>query len=72
MILKQMAKKAKKMDDILRDALYDCEYYGDWCIDFPDGAEEEDLERLFKDDEDLYDELFTKFMRLVGIEFKRY
>ena len=72
MTFRQMARRAKKMDDILRDLIDDEEYYNDWCIDFPNGAEEEDLEGLFFDDEDLYDELFTKFMHLLKYQFKRY
>lgn len=72
MTLKEMARKAKKMDNILRDLLDDEEFYGDWCLDFPDEADEEQLEWLLKDDEELYDDLFKKFMNLVKIEFKRY
>lgn len=72
MTLKEMARKAKKMDDILRDLLDDEEFYGDWCLDFPDEADEEELEFLMEDDEEFYDDLFKKFMSLIKIEFKRY
>lgn len=72
MTLKQMARRLKKMDEIISELLEDEEYYDDWCLDYPDGADEEELEALLKDDEDWYDDMFKKFIGLVKIEFKRY